>query len=313
MTVPRVARFVPAMAPAWDEVNRAACNGHFQFDRAFVGYHAHRFEDRSVMLLDDDAPLAILAAHRAGDHLASHLGLTFGGLVYSAQTRLAQVSAMLDALLAHARAGGASAFTCKLVPSIYHDGPAEDQLYALWRAGGALVRREITTAIDYRAPGPRARRRARGVRRADTAGLSFGWDPDLAAFWAILTEVLRRRHGAAPTHSLTEIGGLAASFPARIRLFAARAGAAMLAGVLMFESRHVAHAQYIAASPDGQAAGALDGVFDRLIRHYETRSRYFDFGISTEAAGRRLNEGLAAYKEEWGGRGVVHDCYEVPL
>ena len=39
--------------------------------------------------------------------------------------------------------------------------------------------------------------------------------------------------------------------------------------------------------------------------------RYFDFGISNEDGGRYLNRGLAAQKEGFGGRAVVHDFYEV--
>ena len=39
----------------------------------------------------------------------------------------------------------------------------------------------------------------------------------------------------------------------------------------------------------------------------------FDFGISTEAEGMILNEGLYRFKSEFGGGGVVHEFYEMRL
>ncbi|MDG9697702.1 hypothetical protein QC281_47485, partial [Streptomyces sp. DH17] len=81
----------------------------------------------------------------------------------------------------------------------------------------------------------------------------------------------------------------------------------------MFETSRVAHAQYIAASREGRDVGALDGLFDALINRYRSACRFFDFGISNEANGRTLNEGLVIQKEEFGGSAVVHDVYEIAL
>ncbi|EIA46149.1 hypothetical protein cco111_09042, partial [Campylobacter coli 2680] len=39
--------------------------------------------------------------------------------------------------------------------------------------------------------------------------------------------------------------------------------------------------------------------------------KYFDFGISTENGGQFLNHGLISQKEEFGGRGVIYDFYEL--
>jgi len=47
------------------------------------------------------------------------------------------------------------------------------------------------------------------------------------------------------------------------------------------------------------------------VEEARAKGKWFDFGISTEDDGRFLNEGLAAYKESFGGRSVVHDFYEL--
>ncbi len=87
----------------------------------------------------------------------------------------------------------------------------------------------------------------------------------------------------------------------------------MIAGVIIFESDQVAHAQYIGVADDGRKCGALDLIMNYLINDYYATKRYFDFGISTEDNGRYLNAGLVENKQSYGARAVVHDFYELDL
>lgn len=296
----------------WNGFNAAAGNGHFLFDRGFMDYHADRFSDASLMLFADGALAGVLPANRNGQHVHSHQGLTFGGLV----TRRASTPctmAMLDACREWYSAAGASRWTYKALPPLYHDSPAEADRYWLTRNDAVLVRRDVTTAIDYRALPACSARRKRGVRRAARAGLRYGVSQQWGRFWTILAQVLGSRHGVNPVHSLAEITSLAARFPNRIGLYTAETAAGMLAGVVMFATPHVAHAQYIAASDEGKACGALDGLLDWLIERHRPTHRSFDFGISTFDDGRRLNTGLLTHKEEFGGGAVLHDTYELKL
>jgi hypothetical protein len=124
--------------------------------------------------------------------------------------------------------------------------------------------------------------------------------------------VLASAHGCRPVHTLDEIQLLESRFPENIKLYGAFDGDRMIAGCVVYETPYVAHIQYIAASPEGKAAGALDGLFDYLFREYKGVS-YIDFGISTENGGSVLNEGLLFQKEGFGARGVVYDVYEIVL
>jgi hypothetical protein len=302
-----------SMAASWNELNETALNGHFLFHRSFMEYHADRFIDASLMLVRDGSPAAIFPANRAGSHLHSHQGLTFGGIVHGGDVRVDQVLEIVDALIAHARHGGATSITYKALPLIYHKCPADEGIYALFRHGAQCRGREVTHAIAYEAPGPRSRRRQRGVRKSGDAGLELGWDNCWDEYWLVLAEVLGRRHNRTPVHTPREMRLLADRFPGNIRLFVAKKDGSTVAGVVTFETPRVAHAQYVAASPHGQALFALDAVFDHLIGFYADTKRYFDFGISTEDGGRWLNAGLAGYKQEWGGGCVAQDTYEINL
>jgi hypothetical protein len=297
---------------AWNALNRTARNGHFMFDRGFMDYHADRFADASLMALEDGRAIALLPANRDGGAVWSHQGLTFGGLVH-AELGLARTLEVLDGFADRLRANGATELVYKAMPWIYASRPAQEDLYWLFRRNAQLVRRDASLAIDYRAPGPASRRRRRGLRTAAAVGATYERSDDLASYWGLVEAVLAERHGARPVHSLAEIRLLAARFPEQIALHVARVDGEIVAGVLMFETEAVAHAQYIATGRRGREVGALDGLFFHLIELYSASRRFFDFGISNTDQGRTLNEGLARQKEEFGASAVAHDFYRVAL
>lgn len=305
----QVVPYEPSFFGAWNEFNRAARNGHFLFDRGYMDYHADRFADASLMITDEGRFVGLMPANRDGDTIHSHQGLTFGGLV-SETAGVAEVMRMLDACAAVWRDQGARRLVYKALPWIYQRRPAQEDLYWLFRRDAQLVRRDVATAIDSRAPGPQSSRRARGARKAQAAGLTFARSNRWGDFWTLLAEVLAARHGAEPVHTVAEIERLATGFPNTIALHTAEQDGVILAGVVIFASAQVAHAQYVAVGEAGRTSGALDGLFSYLIELHADR-RYFDFGISNTAQGRELNEGLAAQKEGFGGSAVVHDFYRV--
>jgi hypothetical protein len=307
-----VSRYEPSAEDAWDDLVRRSASGHFLFRRDYLEYHADRFEDCSLVVHDGARLVAALPANRDGDRVVSHGGLTFGGLLADPGLRTAGTLRAFDAILGHLRESGVRRLTYKAVPHIYHRFPAEEDLYALFRHDAALVRRDLSSAIrlDNRLPYNELRRRS--VRKGLALGIAVEQTTDFAAFHAILAGAVAR-HGARPAHSADELALLAGRFPESIRLFGAALDGELAAGVLVYETETVAHAQYIGATPEGQEANVLSVVLDHLIAFYGPAKRYFDFGISTTDSGRRLNAGLAANKESYGARGVAYDQYEVEL
>jgi hypothetical protein len=57
--------------------------------------------------------------------------------------------------------------------------------------------------------------------------------------------------------------------------------------------------------------GSLDFLYHHLITSVFKEKRFFDFGISNEEQGEKLNEGLVFWKESFGASTIVHDFYEV--
>ena len=122
------------------------------------------------------------------------------------------------------------------------------------------------------------------------------------------------RFGAEPVHTLDEIRLLRDRFPLNIFLHTARSATGeLLAGVVTYRSERAIHAQYIAASPAGRDANALDLLFDELLHDVSHDCSYFDFGSSHEEAGRVINEGLIDQKEGFHTSSVVHDHCRIDL
>lgn len=301
-----------AYRDAWNEFVAASKNGLFMFDRNFMEYHADRFTDHSLMVMDESEKLlALLPANLRGDVLYSHQGLTFGGFITNAAMKAGMMLQIFDLLKSYLKDNKISKLVYKPIPHIYHAQPAAEDIYALFRVGAIPVRTDVTTTINLRERLPFADLRKRGIKKAEKNGVTFVQSQNWGGYMNLLAEVLAEKHGTKPVHTAAEMELLSGRFPDNLKLFTAEKDGKMLAGVVIFEYPKIAHAQYIAASAEGRECGALDGLFGDLIANRYAEKDWFDFGISTEEGGTILNEGLIAQKEGFGGRAVVHQFYEV--
>ncbi len=309
-----VERYQPSMAEEWNRHVVFSRNGTFLFDRRYMDYHSDRFDDCSLMFRDERGRLvAVLPANAEDDTLHSHHGLTYGGLVSGDGFRASLAIEAIDAMNYWLSAHGFRHVVYKPTPWIYHRYPSEEDLYALFRrCDFRLTGRDISTAIDLSCPLPFMEMRRRHVKKALREGVTIERAINFADFWQVLDTNLMERYGVHPVHSLKEIELLASRFEA-IELFHANREGRVLAGVVVFKSWPTVHVQYISASPEGKALGALDLLFHTLIEKFQSSFQYFEFGKSTEDLGHKLNEGLIFQKEGYGGRGVCYDTYEWSL
>src|ERR1700758_4359568 len=97
-----------AGADVWDAPVRAARQRHFFFETAYIDYHADRFTDASLLVLEKGRPMAARPATRHGDEVRSHGGLTFGGLLVAPAVGAGKVLDAVAAALARWRDGGVS-------------------------------------------------------------------------------------------------------------------------------------------------------------------------------------------------------------
>lgn len=297
----------------WDTFIDESKNGTFMLKRDFIEYHSDRFQDYSLLILNDSKLIAVLPASIHGSEVRSHGGLTYGGIIYSRKMTAQMMVEILASLVEYLKQHDVSSLIYKRVPAIYNTYPADEDLYALFRINAELYRRDISTSIYLPDRIAFNERRRRNIKKAIKADLEFRQSYDYTGYIEMLTDVLASKHGVRPVHTGEELEYLASNFPENIKLYVAVSGGKMIAGTLLFITKKVVHSQYIANSQEGKMCGALDFVFDKLINDVFSDFTYFDFGISTEEEGRYLNEGLIEQKQEFGGRATVYDFYKIDI
>ena len=319
----------------WDQFIAQSKNGTFLFQRNFMDYHADRFFDCSLMIYDGISPddeykesslttkdlVAVFPANWVEkEHCVySHQGLTYGGLVVLPEvTELEVMRILQNVMLYYMDYMQARKLVYKPIPYIYCPYPCAEDLYALFRAGAQLNRRLVSTVVSIHNQLRMRTLRVRQSKKAIDHGfyidrMAEGDMESLKEYWALLTDVLMTHHQARPVHSLDEIALLMSRFPREIKIYLVRKDQRIVAGIVIFETKQVAHVQYIAAGDEGREYGALDLLFRHLINERYRHLEFIDLGTSDEQGGQVLNHGLIFQKEGFGGRAVCYDTYNVLL
>ena len=264
------------------------------------------------MVFDNQKLVALLPANRFGNTVFSHQGLTYGGLVYTETIKLAEVISILKKILEYLKLQQIEKLQIKMLPPIYPSKPSGELDYALFLADAKLTRRDSLSVIDLSRPYKFSKDRRKCVKRGESAGLRIDEDNNFALFWnEILIPNMKQKHGVSPVHSLAEIEKLHAIFPENIRQFNVYHENRIVAGTTVFVTENVAHPQYISGQASKNELGSLDFLYNHLISDVFKEKRFFDFGISNEQQGRKLNHGLQFWKESFGTTTVVQDFYDI--
>lgn len=308
-----IKRYTAEEAVAWDAFVDASKNGTFMLKRGYMDYHADRFTDHSLLFYRDEELVALLPASQHGAELRSHGGLTYGGMITNREMTVQLMLLLFDSLKVYMQENALVRLIYKRVPSIYYTYPSDEDLYALFRNNAILTRRDISATIFMPERIRFSERRRRGVKNAIKSGIEIKESCDYEQYVEMLSDILAKYHNAKPVHTAAELKLLADRFPDNIKMYAAFQDDRMVAGVVMYVTLKVAHTQYIANSDEGRQCGALDALMDYLINECYSDKEYFDFGISNENEGRFLNEGLISQKQEFGGRAIAYDFYELKV
>ncbi|MBX9806167.1 MAG: GNAT family N-acetyltransferase [Flavobacteriaceae bacterium] len=296
----------------WNAFIGQTKNATFLFHRDFMEYHSDRFRDYSLIVLDKEKWVAVLPANVVENEVFSHQGLTYGGLVYNEKTKLASVIGIFKAILIFLNDEKIEKLQLNLIPSIYHHKPAEEIYYTLFLAKAQLTRRDSLSVLDLSKKNSLSKLRKRSIQKGISNDFEIKEVDDFEDFWdKILIPNLAKKHQAKPVHSLQEITKLRALFPENIRQFNIYENGIIIAGTTIFESENVAHCQYISGDEIKNELGGLDLLFHHLISETFKNKRFFDFGISNENQGQKLNNGLSYWKESYGASTIVQDFYEV--
>jgi hypothetical protein len=304
-----------ALEVSWNSFVERSTNGTFLFNRKFMEYHSDRFTDASLVIYDEGEVVGLIPATVSGQTVISHAGLTYGGLVFG-QKRCSSESVLttLSEICTHLTAKGIKTFIYKPVPQMYHRATNEADLYALYRLGAQITRRDLSSAISPTVRIEMRKGRKSMVQRAKKVeGLEISKSTDWVAFFELLQNRLQEKYSVSPVHTHAELSMLQARFPENIELVVAKIDQKLIAGCVIFETDTVVHAQYLATNELARENGAMDLLLSQVIERTQNKNKWFDFGISTTNNGRELNIALAQYKESFSAKSVIYDWYKIEL
>ena len=298
----------------WDSFVSTSKNGTFLFYRDFVEYHQERFQDYSLMVLNDDKLIGVFPANRSNTVVYSHQGLSYGGLVVEAQLKFKDYLAATYELLQFLNEQGIEKVVLKQLPSIYETYLSGETEYLMFLLRAKCYRIDLSSTVALENSPKISRDRRGGYNRGRRVGLTVKESDDFDEFWnKILIPNLDSKHQTTPVHTLEEIKLLKSRFPNNIKLFTVHHEERLVAGTVIFETEQVAHSQYISGNTDKNKLGSLDYLHIHLLENVFKHKKYFDFGISNENQGQNVNKGLLYWKEGFGARALAHKFYEIDV
>lgn len=270
------------------------------------------------MVYKGDQLYALLPANVVGDKVISHQGLTYGSFVLQDQSKFYYAFEAFKAMLAFYHAEGLIQLEIKVIPTFYNKMPADELDYFLYKANAQLLKKEVLMIIDYSHKLRFQKNRREGINKALRSNVVLKLDTNFKDFWSdVLIPNLENKHGVKPVHSLEEIELLASRFPNNIKQVNIYKDGKVVAGTTVFLTETTIHPQYVSGNLDKNTHGSLDLAYDFIINKMCDDKRYFDFNISSEANGTKINEGLIFWKESCGARshtantfGLKTDCYK---
>lgn len=296
----------------WNDFIGQAKNATFLFHRDFIEYHSDRFDDFSLLIFDDEKLVALLPANRVGNVLYSHQGLSYGGLVLSASSKLISVVSIYRSLLFFLHQNGIQTFQIKQIPTFYTTAFSDELNYCLFLTEAKLRRTDVLSVIDLSSPLQISKGRMEGCKKGLKNNLVVREESSLESFWnQLLIPNLASKHGVKPVHTLEEIQYLKNQFPNNIRQFNIYDHDTLVAGTTLFIDKNTVHTQYISGNDQKNELGSLDLLHYTLLTDHCASYRFFDFGISNENNGRSINEGLLFWKESFGAKTITQSFYEV--
>jgi len=304
----KVRRYKSSDYSEWNKFISNAKNATFLFHRDFMEYHQDRFDDYSLMVFKNEKLVALLPANKVKDTIYSHQGLSYGGFLINNTIRFQDYLTAFRELLIFLENEKIEVFYLKKIPSIYQKNLSEEIEYVLTALESKQDSFDSYFVIDDLSNYNPNRNRKRAIKIAEHKNVTISHD-GIDFFWKHILQVnLASRFNVNPVHTIEEIKYLMLKFPKQICFYSANIDDKLLAGVIMFITDNVAHFQYSSGNEERSESGALDAVFDYIIRKYSDKE-YISFGSSSTDKTLKIDKGLSYWKESFGATLIKQDSY----
>lgn len=321
-----VEKYTDDKASAWDRfVLEESMNGTFLQTRKFIDYHAPgKFRDCSLLFYKGDLLVAVILACEIGTDgkkvFFSHKGTTFGGIIISKRIySSASVMQLMDVFEEELSLEGYDGCYLKMTPEIFQKSNTNLLDYFLYQRG-FLQYSELNFYMclesyrgDIVSNFNSAKRRAhKHSLRNPLVFRELESREDILRFYEVLQLNLRKL-GVQSVHTYEELLELKFErFPEEIFFFGVYLEDRLIAGSMVFVFLgEIFHTQYLASDKAYLKYYPMDFLIYHLIkRAVEKKMNKFTLGVCTENQGKKLNMGLARFKEGFGAMYALNKSFE---
>ncbi len=318
-----VVRYDESYRDKWDKfVLEKTMNGTFLQSRKFLEYHKDRFIDHSLLFIKCGTIIAVCPAiekiNQSKKEFLSHLGSTFGGLIFGKEFyTISYCTEVIDLLNKYLEQQGFEYSLLKSTGDIFCKTRENNLINYLLFTKGYGSYKELSFAIDLTKIDDVVANFHSKTRNLYKTSLKNNLkirecktDEEIKTLHEILCKSLLK-YDTKPVHTYEELLDL---YHNRINEFMRFYGIYhednLVAGTMVFIINDVFHTQYLFADPDYLYLKPMDFMDGSLIQiAFEEKFKYFSFGISTENHGTYLNETLAKFKEGFGTGYYINETF----
>ncbi|MBS2098229.1 hypothetical protein [Carboxylicivirga linearis] len=292
-----VINYSPEYKDEWDKFVKSADNFSFLFLRDYIEYHSDRFEDYSLLLIENRNIKALLPGNIYNDDFISHQGLTYGGIILPKNTSFEKHLLYLNSFIDYLKHKNIKHFILKSQNYFYSQ--TQQNAYEYIFASNTLIDKQYDLGTHIKCTSHEFPKKC--VRKGKLALYETHSASDASLFWPLLEKSLDSIYDSKPVHTLEEIEKLKSNFPENIQfihLINIETGE-LDAGAVLFAINEVVKVQYLAVNENGRKNRASDVLYYNLIAHLKEKYQYIDFGTNMKYD-NSINSSLLSTKEKFG-------------
>lgn len=293
----------------WEDFIERSANGTFLQRRSFIEYHGDRFEDASLMVWEGEELLSVFPAHRVGDQIFSHQGLSFGGWIIRVGLNEITVEKIISETLELFKSKGIEKVSVTPIPEFYYTQVLSESVY---RHNGFSSASSSPTYVISLPNTIKNKGRKWALKKANKNAIRIEEGEVDQDFWEkLLVPQHLYQMGKLPVHSWEEIKTLSLAHKGRIRLLSAYLEGKRVGGIVLFKHSKVIRLQYIAVNKEGREKSVMDLMMDYLMQIPQTQ--YLDLGGVVDPRTKEPNFGLVYWKESFGSVPKIVHSYQKQL
>ena len=136
----------------WNNFISTCNNSTFLFNRNFMDYHNHIFNDFSLIFYKKNKIISVIPGNINDSTFYSHQGLTYGGFLFSDSINTETTLHIFEEFENFLKDFGIKKIIYKCIPSIYHSKQIDYDHYCLFRYDYNLTRRDLSFSLNLDFP-----------------------------------------------------------------------------------------------------------------------------------------------------------------